>query len=157
MDQVLSLVLGEFVRTKQSQRPQLVARVLFDVIQQYQVDQPDKMNVVLKWICLCLKNFIQMEPLTYSKWAITCLFMTVSPSPALLALYEQVAEAYPHAPLQDALFLHTALDFYRHPSLSTRRRESFLIIFDTPHPVYQQLVALCRSLPPDQTPHLPDP
>lgn len=157
MDQVLSLVLGEFVRTKQAQRPQLIARVLFDVIQQYQVEQPAQMNVVLKWICLCLKNFIQMEPLTYSKWAITCLFMTVSPSPALLALYEQVADAYPHAPLQDTLFLHTALDFYRHPHLSTRRRESFLIIFDTPHPVYQQLVTLCRHVPPEQTPHLPDP
>jgi hypothetical protein len=77
-DQLLSLVLGEFVRTPLSGRPELMACVLFRSMRQLAADKQP-----IKWAVLCLGSFLQMRPLYYSVWALTCLFLSVSTNPVL--------------------------------------------------------------------------
>jgi len=67
----MSLVLGEFVRTPLSGRPELMAHVLF-------MRQLTVTSEVAKWIIMCLNNFLQMIPFRYCVWSLTCLFIAAS-------------------------------------------------------------------------------
>jgi hypothetical protein len=88
VDQIMSLVLGEFVRTPLAGRPELMAHVLLKVLRQLTVTSD-----VAKWIIMCLNNFLQMSPFRYCVWALTCLFIAASANAVLQVWYYARANA----------------------------------------------------------------
>jgi len=142
-EQAMSLILGEFVRTSQQQRPELVANILFDVIEEYRCDT-EKWDVVIHWISLCLKNFIQMEPIVYSLWAMSCLFICVSDNLVLRKLYPEIAND--SSRVDEDLFLAAAVEFYTNQTSSSDAREAFLAVFDSSDPISLRLIQCCRKI-----------
>jgi huntingtin len=79
-EQVMSLLLGEFVRAPRSNgRAHVLAQILFDYLRHKQ----PLSGTIATWILICLGNFTQMEPFDYSVWALTCVFLSASSNPLL--------------------------------------------------------------------------
>ena len=143
IDQIMSLILGEFVRTIYHHgRPELIANILFEICRYY--ESCSNITEVINWICLCLKNFVQMEPFSYCVWAISCLFISVSNSSLLVGLFHDIAKDSDN--YDEEVFIFSALNFYSLPQLTPDTRDSFLSTFNaSSFPIFHKVAALCVS------------
>lgn len=98
IDQVMSLLLGELVRTNQRGRPQILFQMLSKVFAIYHSHWDGNISsVILDWILMCLKNFLQLEPYLYSLWSISSLLLSISTTPLLQVCFSSLYFFFLHS------------------------------------------------------------
>jgi hypothetical protein len=85
IEQAVSHIFGEFVKQLNGGYPELVAMVIFKLIDLARSQQ--QQTTVDQWVIICLNNFLQVKPIDYAIWALTCLFLSASNKQSLQHLY----------------------------------------------------------------------
>lgn len=130
IDQIMSLLLGEFMRTTSRHRPELMVHVFHESMRLLMAESSTashRMGMV-HWILICLSNILQLQPFSYSVWTLTCIFLSVIPGKRPAALYDEIASNLQE--VDDRIFLWAAVEFYDSDLLTDEDQELFVSTFE---------------------------
>ncbi|GAM28565.1 hypothetical protein SAMD00019534_117410 [Acytostelium subglobosum LB1] len=124
VDQILSFILGEFLKQGKS-NPKLMCQIISKVFELLVERDPSNQTLINHWIIICLENFFQIQNPVQCQWALTYLFLCASPlAPFKLIAMELSSKIQPN----DKLFNIAASEFYYSNSADNQRQ--FMISFN---------------------------
>eukprot|EP01133_Synstelium_polycarpum_P008416 gene8416-9901_t len=125
VDQILSFILGEFLKQSKSNPKlmcQIISRVFGLLIEKDQANQ----DLIYYWIIICLQNFFQIQNPVHCQWALTYLFLCSSPLKSFKLLSSEFSSKIQS---NEKLFLISAVEFYYNSKLSQDNKKLFIDSF----------------------------
>jgi len=83
-------------------------------------------HLVIHWVLLCLKNFMQLRSKDSSIWALTCLLLAVSDDSLSQAFFQEIAK---EICIDEDIFIYSVSQFYNYQGLNESERKGFSEIF----------------------------
>ncbi|EGG16421.1 Huntingtin family protein [Cavenderia fasciculata] len=125
VDQILSFILGEFLKQSKS-NPKLMCQIVSNVFKLLVEKEASNRQLIYYWITICLQNFFQIQNQVHCKWALTVLFLCSSPLKSLQLLSIELSSKIQS---YDQLFIIAASEFYSSKYLSPDIKKLFIDSF----------------------------
>eukprot|EP01137_Pigoraptor_chileana_P025826 Opistho-2@95885 len=144
--QIMSIVMGEFLSSQQT-HPELLAALVHDVFSRVRAVHGGQ-ETLREWVLLSLKSFTQKEPRSVAAWSLACLFTSASRNPLLRALHHPLQQKRGLVtPADCRLLVTSALDFFHNQGLQPMEKKMFLAVFSAlPYAPFPDLVTRCTHV-----------
>jgi len=106
----LSFIMGEFIRQIDGAGyPEMIAVVIQKI---FTICKEIKQHhLVIHWVLLCLKNFMQLRSKDSSIWALTCLLLAASDDSLSRAFFQEIAK---EICIDEDIFIYSVSQFYNY-------------------------------------------